>query len=150
VSVFGSAMRESPMSKMVIPSRLTELPGVQEAVIREAEALGYGKEEVFAIRLSLDEAVTNAIHHGNCNDPEKQVAIEYQVDEQAVRITVSDEGEGFCPEELPDPTLEDNLATPSGRGVMLIQVYMTEVTYNPCGNSISMVKRKGCKLPAKD
>ena len=138
------------MSKMVIPSRLTELPKVQDAIIKPAEALGYGKEEIFAIRLSLDEAVTNAIHHGNGNDPNKHVTIEYQVDDQAVRIKVSDEGKGFCPDQLPDPTLKDNLATPHGRGVMLIKVYMTEVDYNPCGNCISMVKRKGCKLPEKD
>lgn len=138
------------MSKMVIPSRLSELPKVQEAIIQPAQALGYGKEEIFAIRLALDEAVTNAIRHGNGGDPSKNVTIEYAVDDQAVRITVTDEGKGFCPDDLPDPTEEANLATPHGRGVMLMSVYMTDVKYNPCGNSISMVKRKGCKLPAKE
>ncbi len=142
-------MGESPMVKLVIPSKLTELPKVQQAIIKPAESLGYGKEEIFAIRLALDEAVTNAIHHGNGNDPKKQVTIEYRVDEQAVMINVTDEGRGFCPDKLPDPTLEDNLATPHGRGVMLIGAYMTEVHFNPCGNCISMVKRKGCKLPDK-
>lgn len=143
-------MHESPMSKMVIPSKLTELARVQEAIIQPAQALGYGKEEIFAIRLSVDEAVTNAIHHGNGDDPSKKVTIEYSVEDQAVRITVSDEGEGFCPDGLPDPTEEANLATPHGRGVMLMSVYMTEVKYNRCGNAISMVKQKGCKLPAKE
>ena len=117
------------MVKLVIPSKLTELPGVQQAIIEPAQAHGYGQEEVFAIRLALDEAVTNAIHHGNGNDPSKHVTIEYQVDDQAVRINVTDEGCGFCPKTLPDPTLEDNLATPHGRGVMLIQSYMTEVSF---------------------
>lgn len=143
-------MHESPKTKLVIPSRLTELPKVQEAIIQPAVALGYGKEEIFAIRLSLDEAVTNAIHHGNGDDPTKNVTIEFSVDDQAVRITVADRGEGFCPDDLPDPTEEENLATPHGRGVMLMSVYMTEVAYNACGNAISMVKRKGCKLPTKD
>jgi len=138
------------MSKMVIPSKLTELSKVQDAIIDPAQALGYGKEEIFAIRLSLDEAVTNAIRHGNGDDPNKNVTIEYSVDDQAVRVTVTDEGEGFCPDDLPDPTDEEHLSTPHGRGVMLMSVYMTEVHYNDCGNSISMVKRKGCKLPAKD
>ncbi len=137
------------MVKLVIPSKLTELPGVQQAIINEVKGLGYGKDEVFAIRLALDEAVTNAIHHGNGDDPKKQVTIEYQVDEKAVRISVTDEGCGFCPEKLPDPTLQDNLAAPHGRGVMLMKAYMSEVRFNPCGNSISMVKCKGCKLPAK-
>jgi len=143
-------MGESPMVKLVIPSKLSELPKVQHAIIEPAQAMGYGKEEVFAIRLALDEAVSNAIHHGNANDPHKQITIEYRVDDQAVWIRVTDEGCGFCPDNLPDPTQEDNLATPHGRGVMLIGAYMTEVHFNPCGNCVTMVKRKGCKLPAKD
>ncbi len=138
------------MPKMVIPSNLTELPGVLQAIVEPAEAQGFGKEEVFAIRLSLDEAITNAIHHGNKNNPNKKVTIEYIVDDQTVRIEVTDEGPGFKPKDLPDPTSEENLTTPCGRGVMLIEAYMTEVRFNPKGNRITMIKRKGCKLPAKD
>lgn len=145
-----SGMGDSPKIKLVIPSKLTELSRVQQAIIQPVQAHGYGQEEVFAIRLALDEAVTNAIHHGNANDPSKHVTIEYRIDDQAVRIDVTDEGCGFCPDQLPDPTLEDNLTTPHGRGVMLIQAYMTEVRFNPRGNCISMVKCKGCKLPARD
>jgi serine/threonine-protein kinase RsbW len=138
------------MVKLVIPSKLTELPGLQQAIIEPAIAHGYSQEEVFAIRLALDEAVTNAIHHGNGDDPSKQVTIEYQIDDKAVRIEVTDEGCGFCPDQLPDPTLEQNLITPHGRGVMLIEAYMTEVHFNRQGNSISMTKRRGCKLPATE
>lgn len=137
------------MRKRVIPSKLTELPAVQDAVLAPAKAQGFGKEELFAIRLALDEAVSNAIVHGNKNDPAKHVTIEYSVSDQEVRINVSDEGRGFCADDLPDPTLEENLTAPHGRGVMLIAAYMTEVSYKGCGNCICMVKRKGCKLPAK-
>lgn len=138
------------MPKMVIPSTLTELPRVLQAIVEPAEAQGFGKDEIFAIRLSLDEAITNAIHHGNKNDPNKKITIEFTVDDQAVRIDITDEGPGFQPKDLPDPTREENLTTPSGRGVMLIEAYMTEVSFNPKGNRITMIKRKGCKLPAKD
>lgn len=142
-------MGQSPKTRLVIPSKLTELPGVLEAIIKEAQAKGYGKDELFAIRLALDEAVANAIHHGNQNNPTKTVCIDYSVDDQAVRIDVRDEGCGFCPDNLPDPTLEKNLTSPSGRGVMLIESYMTEVHFNQAGNCISMTKCKGCKLPDK-
>lgn len=138
------------MRKMVIPSKLTELPTVQDAVLGAAKAKGYGKDELFAIRLALDEAVSNAVVHGNQNDPAKRVTIEYSVDDRAVTIKVSDEGGGFCPDDLPDPTLAENLTSPHGRGVMLIEAYMTEVTYVGCGNCIRMVKRRGCKLPNRD
>jgi serine/threonine-protein kinase RsbW len=143
-------MGESPKIKLVIPSKLTELPTVQQAIIEPARKHGFGKDEIFAIRLALDEAVSNAIHHGNANDPDRRIIIEYQIDDQAVRIDITDEGCGFCRDTLPDPTREENLATPHGRGVMLIEAYMTEVRFNNCGNCISMVKRKGCKLPVRD
>lgn len=138
------------MGKMVIPSKLTELPAVQQAIIDDAQRHGFGKDEVFAIRLALDEAISNAIHHGNQGDPAKTVTIEYAVDDQTVTIDVTDQGPGFQRDTLPDPTLEENLTTPHGRGVMLIEAYMTEVRYNQSGNHITMVKRKGCKLPARD
>lgn len=137
------------MPKMVIPSKLTELPKVQQAILESVQAKGFGKEEIFAIRLALDEAVSNAIHHGNHNDPEKHVTISYAVVADAVTIEITDEGSGFKPKDLPDPTREENLTTPHGRGVMLIEAYMTEVRFNPKGNKLTMIKRKGCKLPAK-
>jgi len=142
-------MGQSPKTRLVIPSKPTELPAVLRIIIDEALAKGYGKDEVFAIRLCLDEAVSNAIHHGNQDDPTKTVSIDYSIDDRAARIDIIDQGCGFCPDNLPDPTLQENLTSPSGRGVMLIESYMSEVRYNQTGNCISMVKYKGCKLPNK-
>jgi len=143
-------MGHSPKTRLVIPSKPAELPGVLKAIIDKAKAKGYGKDEVFAIRLALDEAISNAIQHGNQNDPAKTICIDYSVDDHAVRIDVIDEGCGFCPDTLPDPTLQENLTMPSGRGVMLIESYMSEVRFNQNGNCISMTKYKGCKLPNED
>lgn len=135
------------MRKMVIPSKLTELPRVQQAVLDAARLLGFGKEAIFAIRLALDEAVSNAIVHGNKSDPAKEVIIEFGNDGDDFRMDVTDQGCGFCPENLPDPTHEENLTSPHGRGVMLIEAYMTEVRYYRPGNRISMIKRRGCCKP---
>ena len=138
------------MGKMVIPSKLTELPKVQQTILDQAQAQGFGKDELFAIRLALDEAVSNAIQHGNQGDPSKQVTIRFDFKQDDLVIDIADEGPGYDPDSIPDPTLEENLCTPSGRGIMLIRAYMSEVRFNKTCNHITMVKRKGCKLPAKN
>lgn len=133
-------MASTPSAKLVIPSKLEEVAGVQEALLSQLEACGYAKEECFAIRLAVEEALTNAIRHGNCGDPAKHVNVQYCVSPSRFEITICDEGCGFTPEELPDPTAEENLCRPHGRGVMLMQAYMTEITFNDAGNCVTMVK----------
>jgi serine/threonine-protein kinase RsbW len=140
-------MGTTSTAKFVIPSRLEEVPAVQEAVLREAEAHGFGRDALFAIHLAVEEAVANAIRHGNCCDCHKQVTIEYWIDDEEARIEVCDEGCGFAPQQLPDPTLDENLARPHGRGVMLIKAYMTGVSFNERGNCVTMVKRRNCCKP---
>lgn len=135
------------MNKRVISSSMAEALRVQQEVVSAAEALGYNEHAIFAIRLALDEALSNAIRHGNQNDPSKQVTVDFVVDEEHVRVRVTDDGPGFDPDTLPDPTLDENLERPHGRGVMLIRAYMTEVSFNERGNSITMIKLRNCKLP---
>ena len=127
---------------MVIASELSQVPRVQKVVLEELERHGHGQETAFAVRLALEESLSNAIRHGNQNDPSKQVVIEYAVTADEVRISVTDEGPGFQPETLPDPREEENLARPCGRGVMLMQAYMTDVAYNDKGNKVTMVRTR--------
>ncbi|WP_432799696.1 ATP-binding protein [Poriferisphaera sp. WC338] len=151
LSVSGQqCMGDSSSKTMVIPSRLNEVAKVQDAILGEAREKGYTKEAIFAIQLALDEAVTNAIRHGNKLDESKKVTIIYCIDDVKVAVNVCDEGEGFVPDEIPDPTTDDNLTCPSGRGVMLIQAYMSEVSYNDKGNCLKLVKLKDCALPKRD
>ena len=142
-------MAQSLTKKLSIPSKLNEAIKVVHAVIREVEAFGYGDGARFAIQLALDEALANAIRHGNCNDPDKTVTVEYSVDKDVFDITICDEGCGFDPGAVPDPTRDENLERPCGRGVMLIKAYMTDVRYNRRGNCVRMIKRRDCPLPAK-
>jgi serine/threonine-protein kinase RsbW len=139
-----------PLTKQqkVISSRFSEVPPIQGLIVDAAVERGFDEAQVFAIKLALEEALTNAIKHGNRMDPSKQVTIDYTVTDRAVRITVCDEGGGFSPERVPDPTADVNLEKPTGRGVMLIRAYMTEVHFNRAGNCITMVKRRECELPA--
>lgn len=140
-------MGRAPVTKMVIPSRLSETQRVTEPLLKQIEDRGYPEKIVFAIRLAIDEALTNAIRHGNCNDPGKQVEVAWSVTDQQVSITVTDEGCGFHPDHLPDPTEEENLERPCGRGVLLMQTYMTNVKFNKRGNQVTMTKHRDCSGP---
>jgi serine/threonine-protein kinase RsbW len=80
--------------------------------------------------VALTEAITNAIIHGNKKDPSKMVYIDFIVDEKMLTIKVKDEGNGFDPSSIPDPTQPENLFRDSGRGLYLMKVYCDEVLYN--------------------
>ena len=133
--------------KLAIPSVLDEAAQAKRAVMADVNAQEYDKDTVFAVRLALDEALTNAIRHGNQEDPSKQVMIEYDVTPDKVTITVEDEGSGFDPNNVADPTADENLERPHGRGIMLIRAYMTDVSFNDRGNRVTMVKERDCRLP---
>ncbi|MFW6038880.1 MAG: ATP-binding protein [bacterium] len=135
-------MADVPITKMVIASRLSEVPAVQQAILDEVKCHGYGQDTLFAVRLALEEALSNAIRHGNGEDPTKKVTIEYAVTDQRIEVSIADEGHGFQPDTLPDPTDDENLARPHGRGVMLMQAYMNEISYNDRGNRVTMVRTR--------
>ncbi len=137
----------SAPTRMVIPSEAENASEVQRTILEQVERLGYPQRARFALRLALEEALNNAIQHGNAGDPTKQVRIEYTVEHDRTVITVCDDGPGFRPETLPDPTCEENLQRPGGRGVMLIKAYMTSVSFNKRGNCITFVKQRDCPLP---
>jgi len=98
------------------------------------------ESDIFAIHLCLEEALVNAIRHGNGYDSAKSVQVVSQISVNRCRIEITDEGEGFDPGEVPDPTDEDHLDLPSGRGVHLIRSFMSTVHYNASGNTVTMEK----------
>ena len=111
--------------------------------IARVESLGYPKASVFAIKLAFEEAITNAFKHGHRGvDGDPPVDVDYEIDDDAVLIGVQDRGPGFDLGAIPDPTLDENLTVPSGRGLMLIRSYMTEVRHNDTGNRVEMIYRR--------
>jgi serine/threonine-protein kinase RsbW len=104
------------------------------------ENKGYGERNIFAVKLALEEAVINAIKHGNELDDTKKVTVSFYIDEDRALISVADEGPGFKPDDVPDPTDDENLLATSGRGLALIRAYMDEVRFNDKGTEITMVK----------
>lgn len=143
-------MAEPYAKSWTIPSTNAHAADVQQAIIDAIQQRGYKREVVFAVRLALDEALVNAVKHGNENDPEKSVHIDFRIDDNRLVIEVQDEGPGFKPEDLPDPTAEENLSRPNGRGVMLMRAYMTEVQFNDAGNRVILTKRADCERPHND
>ncbi len=125
---------------ITIPSRYPHAKAVEDRIVQEAQQAGYDEESLFALRLSLEESLTNAIRHGNSCDASKHVAVKYRITQERIDIAVSDEGQGFNPTSVPDPTQPEHLSRPSGRGILLMRAYMNEVTYNAKGNCVHLVK----------
>lgn len=116
-----------------------DIERVEKIILDEVGKRGYPETSRFALRLALEEALINAFRHGHRDLPKTPVEVEWSVDDLAVRITVIDRGPGFKPDAVPDPTLDENLDVPSGRGIMLMRAYMSSIEYNDAGNAVTMV-----------
>ena len=123
-----------------IPSDPAEGQLVVAALLEELERQKWPENDVFAVHLALEEALVNAIKHGNQKDPNKSVHVLYRTKPDRVQIQIQDEGDGFDPDAVPDPTDEANLEVPSGRGLMLMRCYMTSLEFNRQGNCVTMEK----------
>ncbi len=126
--------------KVTIPSSTAKAREVQDKKKKKLHGTDCGERDLFSIKLALEEALVNAIKHGNQLDPAKSVHIEYGVWKDRFEILIQDEGPGFNPADVPDPTAIENLDRPCGRGLMLMRYYMTEVDYNTTGNAVSLKK----------
>ena len=132
--------------ELTIPSDLAEARRVQELIEEALTASAYTEHDIFAIKLALEEALVNAIKHGNQMDRAKKVHIAYRFLSDRFEVQITDEGPGFDPNDVPDPTAVENLERPCGRGLMLMRYYMTEVNFSQAGNAVSMCKlRNGTK-----
>ena len=131
--------------KMVIESNLRAARNLEEQVLREVARHGYPAASEFAIRLALEEGLNNAIRHGNGFDPHKVIEVVYDVDDRQAVITITDQGRGFDPRQVPDPTADENLEKPCGRGIMLMRAYMDEVQFCRGGQQVRLIKRNSEK-----
>jgi serine/threonine-protein kinase RsbW len=117
---------------------MCEAPPVLDAVVAAMRAHGYSPRDCFGMRLCLEEALVNAVRHGNKEDPSKRVAVRYRVTQDGAVVEVEDEGPGFDPDAVPDPLAPENLEKPSGRGLLLMRHYLTSVDFNRKGNCVTL------------
>ncbi len=128
--------------EVVIPSDTEAGQAVQERIVSRLESLEYSMRDVFGVRLALEEALVNAIKHGNGLDPDKTVRVNCLIEDDLLRVEIEDQGPGFNMGDVPDPTAEENLERPCGRGIMLIKSFMTSVEYNVKGNRVVLEKKR--------
>jgi serine/threonine-protein kinase RsbW len=119
-----------PQYHLEIESDPKNLITVEEFINYFSKDLNIDEEKMSGLMLAITEATTNAIIHANKNDPNKLVQIDVRVDGENLVISIKDEGKGFDPEKVPDPTEPENLMKDSGRGLYLMRVYMDDLKYN--------------------
>ena len=134
--------KTSAIHSMAVASTPCAINEVCDGILPKLKVHKFSEEDIFAIHLALEEALINAIKHGNKMNPKKSVKIDYSVTSDKVEISMTDEGPGFDPESVPDPRLGENLYKNEGRGLLLMHAYMDEVEFNKRGNSVRIVRYK--------
>ena len=134
----GSVVEKSV--KLTLPSDHAAARAVQEQILQELARFKFDNQSHFAVKLALEEALINAIKHGNRLDSSKKVHVEYKITARQIEISVEDEGPGFDRGGVPDPTLDENIEKCSGRGILLIEAYMNQVHWSRGGRRLHMIK----------
>ncbi|WP_018127024.1 ATP-binding protein [Balneola vulgaris] len=125
-------------TELILESRYEEAEKVEGLLNELQSSLDFDDEFYARLMLTVSEAATNGIVHGNKLDESKKVRILAQFDGEVLTVSVKDEGEGFTPSEVADPLAEENLLKTSGRGVFLMEEYADEVTYTENGTCLTL------------
>jgi serine/threonine-protein kinase RsbW len=134
---------------VVVSSTPAAIADVYKLILPGLQANNFSEDDTFAVHLALEEAFINAVKHGNKMEPSKAVRVDYAVEADKIEISMTDEGEGFDPEVIPDPRYGDNLYKPAGRGMLLMRSFMDVVEYNRQGNSVRMIRYREKRHPSK-
>jgi serine/threonine-protein kinase RsbW len=121
-----------------IESSINNLRVVENAIDEVMIEIGITPENYGKILVSTLEAVNNAIMHGNKFEKEKIVDVEISFRNERLKIKISDEGKGFVPAEVPDPTIPQNIEALNGRGIFLMSRLADEIKYSKRGNAVTM------------
>jgi serine/threonine-protein kinase RsbW len=127
-----------------LPTDLRAIDRVVEAILDQGRAVGFNADRLrLNLRVGMTEALSNAMLYGNQQDPGKRVRVAAHFAADQITIRVTDEGHGFDPGEIPDPTTPRNIRRSRGRGIFLIKRLMDHVEYNDRGNSVEMKLMNG-------
>lgn len=129
---------------LVLASRFENIEVAERAFRDLCGEVGAGGDEIYWVVTALREALANAMRHGNRLQPERSVEVAIAIDGSELSIRVDDEGEGFDPSTIPDPTDPANLLRPSGRGIFYMQQFMNHVEFTRAprgGTSVRMTRQ---------
>jgi serine/threonine-protein kinase RsbW len=127
----------------VLDSTLESVDKAEKAVLDLARESGFGEEDLDRIGMSVRECMVNAVVHGNRYSSHKKVRLSLSRTPERLTIRIADQGEGFNPEEVPDPLSGDNLLRHSGRGIFLMKAFMDDLQVRrlePAGTEVTLVK----------
>lgn len=140
----GMASTKIQTAHLVLTSRFENIEIAERTLIDLCVQSGCDGDDRYWLVTALREAVANAIRHGNRQDPSRDVRLDFSIEDGEVTIHVEDEGEGFDPGTVPDPTEQTNLLQPSGRGIFYMRQFMTHVEFSRApggGTVVKMVRR---------
>lgn len=127
-----------------VPNDLRAIEASVDRIVDHGRRIGFNPDRLrLNLRVGLTEALANAMLYGNRQDPRKRVRVDALITPDEISVRVTDEGRGFDPGALPDPTLPANIMRSRGRGIFLIRHLMDHVEFNETGNSIRMVLANG-------
>ncbi|MCC6320992.1 MAG: ATP-binding protein [Phycisphaerales bacterium] len=130
-------------ARISIANKRDEIERAEQRLIAALDKHQYPDAAKFAVRLALEEALVNAFRHGHKGlSPDVPVELEFRVTDKQTDLAIEDKGPGFDPGDVPDPTLDENLTVPTGRGLLLMRAYMARVEYVGKGNRVEMVYKK--------
>jgi serine/threonine-protein kinase RsbW len=130
-------------ANLVLASRFENIEVAERVLLDLCRRAGLGNDDDYWLVTALREALANAIRHGNRQDPTRHVRVAYVVENSTVTITIEDQGEGFDPKDIPDPTDPANLLRPNGRGIFYMRQFMNRVDFSPApdgGTAVRMVR----------
>jgi serine/threonine-protein kinase RsbW len=126
----------------VIPNDTVVGRQLLDDVLQQLDSLHWSRHDIFGVHLAVDEALVNAIFHGNAEDETKRVRFSCCLSPQRIRVEITDEGPGFDPDSLPDPTTPCHLGRPGGRGVLLMRAFMSRVEFRDHGSRVVLEKER--------
>ncbi len=135
--------RQADQIERLLDSRLESADTAEELAIRVAREAGLDEDEQHHFGMAVRETVVNAVVHGNRYNARKKVYLRIAAEKDRLTVTVTDEGEGFQPETLPNPVAEENILQQSGRGIFLIRAFVDEFHVRraePKGAEVTLVK----------
>ena len=137
------AINGKQQANLVLASRFENIEVAERALLNLCHRAGLGGDEEYWLVTALREALANAVRHGNRQDPKLHVRVAYVVENSTVTIKVEDEGAGFDPLDIPDPTDPENLLRPSGRGIFYMRQFMNRVEFgrSPDGGTAVLMVR---------
>ncbi len=119
---------------------LEEMDRTTATILAAMDTAGFPDESIRKMKIVLTELLINALVHGNVGNPVKKVVVGHFVDEKKATVSILDEGKGFDPASIPDPTLAENLEKPCGRGLFIARHYVESIIFNSAGNRVTITK----------